>query len=174
MPCEHSESIWPSNNAWLISKKKVETPCKWSARRETMLWRPSLMFRTLDFGEFLLLLASYQNEERDDYDELNLAFQLFDLGRWEVDGRTWENRLTNENILLSSDIFIDGRDYLDLNSLRQISQQTGLNLSELELQLMLQAADRNGDARVDRHEFIRIMRQTNLFSHWRQMWATLC
>jgi Ca2+-binding EF-hand superfamily protein len=36
--------------------------------------------RTLDFGEFLLLLASYQNEEQDDYDELNLAFQLFDIG----------------------------------------------------------------------------------------------
>ena len=38
-------------------------------------------FRTLDFGEFLLLLAGYQNEETDDYDELNLAFQLFDAGR---------------------------------------------------------------------------------------------
>ena len=37
--------------------------------------------RTLDFGEFLLLLANYQNEEQDDYDELNLAFQLFDIGK---------------------------------------------------------------------------------------------
>ena len=37
--------------------------------------------RTLDFGEFLLLLAGHQNEEQDDYDELNLAFQLFDTGR---------------------------------------------------------------------------------------------
>lgn len=39
------------------------------------------MNRTLDFGEFLLLLANYQSEEQDDYDELNLAFQLFDSGR---------------------------------------------------------------------------------------------
>jgi Ca2+-binding EF-hand superfamily protein len=51
-----------------------------------------------------------------------------------------------------------------LNTLRQINQQTGLKLSELELQLMFQAADRNGDARIDRHEFVRMMRQTNLFS----------
>ena len=36
--------------------------------------------RTLDFGEFLLLVANYQNEERDDFDELTLAFQMFDLG----------------------------------------------------------------------------------------------
>jgi hypothetical protein len=36
--------------------------------------------RTLNFGEFLHLLANYQNEEQDDYDELHLAFQLFDIG----------------------------------------------------------------------------------------------
>ena len=44
--------------------------------RKTILF----FYRTLDFGEFLLLLASHQNEEQDDYDELNLAFQLFDSG----------------------------------------------------------------------------------------------
>ena len=47
-----------------------------------ILFRASGFSRTLDFGEFLLLLANYQNEEQDDYDELTLAFQLFDLGRW--------------------------------------------------------------------------------------------
>jgi len=39
-----------------------------------------------------------------------------------------------------------------------------LNLSELDLQTMFEAADRNGDGRIDRHEFVRIMRQTNLFA----------
>ncbi|CAF3744523.1 unnamed protein product [Rotaria socialis] len=92
---------------------------------------------TLDFGEFLILLATHQTEEQDDYDELNLAFKLFDL---------------------------DGYEYLDINTLRRINEETGLNLSELDLQLMFQAADRNGDARIDRHEFVRMMRQTNLFS----------
>lgn len=61
-------------------------------------------------------------------------------------------------------LFQEGHGYIDLNNLRQINQQTELNLSELELQLMFQAADRNGDARIDCHEFVRIMRQTNLFS----------
>lgn len=61
-------------------------------------------------------------------------------------------------------LFIEDREYLDLNTLRRINEQTGLNLSELELQQMFQIADRNGDARIDRHEFVRIMRQTNLFS----------
>jgi Ca2+-binding EF-hand superfamily protein len=60
--------------------------------------------------------------------------------------------------------FKEDRGYIDLNTLRQISQQTGLNLSELELQQMFQAADKNGDARIDRNEFVRMMRQTNLFS----------
>ncbi|CAF0732758.1 unnamed protein product [Rotaria sordida] len=92
---------------------------------------------TLDFGEFLLLLANFQSEEQDDYDELNLAFQLFD---------------------------IEGCEYIDMNTLRRINEQTGLKLSELDLQLMFQAADRSGDGRIDRHEFIRMMRQTNLFS----------
>jgi Ca2+-binding EF-hand superfamily protein len=58
----------------------------------------------------------------------------------------------------------EGREYIDFNTLRQINEQTGLHLNELELQQMFQAADRNGDARIDRHEFVRIMRQTNLFS----------
>ncbi|CAF0830713.1 unnamed protein product [Adineta ricciae] len=92
---------------------------------------------TLSFSEFLHLLAHYQDGEQDDYDELNLAFQLFDT---------------------------EGRKYLDLATLRKLSQQTGLNLSELELQAMMEAADRNGDARIDRQEFVRMMRQTNLFS----------
>lgn len=60
--------------------------------------------------------------------------------------------------------WIEGREYLDLNTLRRINEQTGLNLSELDLQQMFQIADRNGDGRIDRHEFVRIMRQTNLFS----------
>ncbi len=58
----------------------------------------------------------------------------------------------------------EGREYIDFNTLRQINEQTGLHLNEIELQQMFQAADRNGDARIDRHEFVRIMRQTNLFS----------
>ena len=61
-------------------------------------------------------------------------------------------------------MILDGRAYIDINTLRQISEQTGLNLSELELEQMFLAADRNGDGRIDRHEFARIMRQTNLFS----------
>lgn len=112
-------------------------------------------FSTLDFGEFLHLLAHYQDGEQDDYDELNLAFQLFDTGTHRcVDDRERHVRLP----------FAAGQKYLDLESLRKLNQQTGLNLSELELQAMLQAADRNGDARVDRHEFVRMMRQTNLFA----------
>jgi Ca2+-binding EF-hand superfamily protein len=112
--------------------------------------------RTLDFGEFLLLLASHQTEEQDDYDELNFAFQLFDIGiRFNI---------FFFNFQFFYFCFKEGREYIDLNILRRINEQTGLNLSELELQLMFQEADRNGDARIDRHEFVRIMRQTNLFS----------
>ncbi|CAF1066765.1 unnamed protein product [Didymodactylos carnosus] len=53
--------------------------------------------------------------------------------------------------------------YIDLNDLRRISENTGLNLSELELQSMFIMADRNGDGRIDRSEFIKMMGQTNLF-----------
>ena len=61
----------------LTSKKKVEIICKTSLVDNE---NDTSFSRTLDFGEFLLLLANYQNEEQDDYDELNLAFQLFDSG----------------------------------------------------------------------------------------------
>lgn len=60
-------------------KKKVEIRCKISDYRQQN-GNQLFAFRTLDFGEFLLFLAGYQNEEQDDYDELNLAFQLFDAG----------------------------------------------------------------------------------------------
>ena len=67
------------NNVLPTLKKKVEIPCKIYIVQK-IPGNEEFVCRTLDFGEFLLLLANYQNEEQDDYDELNLAFQLFDVG----------------------------------------------------------------------------------------------
>ena len=63
-------------------------------------------------------------------------------------------------------LLLEKRDYLDLSVLRRINEQIDLKLSEQDLQLMFQSADRNGDARIDREEFIRMMRQTNLFAKY--------
>jgi Ca2+-binding EF-hand superfamily protein len=62
-------------------KKKVEVHRKCVLSNELKIVFDVFDYRTLDFGEFLLLLAGLQHEQGDDHDELTLAFEMFDRGR---------------------------------------------------------------------------------------------
>lgn len=52
---------------------------------------------------------------------------------------------------------------LHLQNLKRVSKELGENLTDEELQEMIDEADRDGDGEINEEEFIRIMRKTNLF-----------
>ena len=61
-------------------------------------------------------------------------------------------------------LFIDdGEDKIYLRHLTRVARELGENMSQDELQEMIDEADRDGDGAINEEEFIRIMKKTNLF-----------
>ncbi len=61
-------------------------------------------------------------------------------------------------------LFIDdGEDKIGLKHLARVARELGENMSNDELQEMIDEADRDGDGAINEEEFIRIMKKTNLF-----------
>jgi len=90
----------------------------------------------IEFDEFLEFILSKQGEGRDIHGEIMQGFKLMDA---------------------------DNTGKISINNLRLASRQTGVKLSEQELQEMLFEADLDGDSEVSADEFIQIMLKTNLF-----------
>jgi len=74
--------------------------------------------------------------ERDPREEILKAFRLFDD---------------------------DSTGKISLRNLKRVARELGENMSDEELQEMIDEADRDGDGEISEEEFIRIMRKTNLF-----------
>lgn len=74
--------------------------------------------------------------QRDPKEEIIKAFKLFD------DDET--GKITFKN-------------------LKRVAKELGENISDEEIQEMIDEADRDGDGEINQEEFIRIMRKTNLF-----------
>jgi centrin-1 len=47
--------------------------------------------------------------------------------------------------------------------LKRVSKELGENMSDEELQEMIDEADRDGDGEISEEDFLRIMKKTNLF-----------
>jgi len=90
---------------------------------------------TLTFDNFLNLMAR-KISEKDSKEEILKAFKLFD------DDET--GKISFEN-------------------LKRVAKELGENLTDEELQEMIDEADRNGDGEVDEDEFLRIMKKTSLY-----------
>ena len=61
-------------------------------------------------------------------------------------------------------LFIDdGEEKIQLRHLTRVARELGENMSQDELQEMIDEADRDGDGAINEEEFIRIMKKTNLF-----------
>ncbi|PHJ22145.1 centrin [Cystoisospora suis] len=90
---------------------------------------------SVDFQEFLSLMT-VKMQERDPREEILKAFRLFD------DDETGK---------------------ISFKNLKRVSKELGENLTDEELQEMIDEADRDGDGEINEEEFIRIMRKTNLF-----------
>ena len=90
---------------------------------------------TIDFEEFLAMMTAKMGE-RDSREEIMKAFRLFD------DDETGK---------------------ISFKNLTRVAKELGENMTDDELQEMIDEADRDGDNEVNEEEFFRIMKKTSLF-----------
>ncbi|XP_053734634.1 uncharacterized protein cetn4 [Synchiropus splendidus] len=90
---------------------------------------------SIDFSDFLSMMT-VKMSEKDSKEEILKAFRLFD------DDRTGK---------------------ISFKNLKRVAKELGENLTDEELQEMIDEADRDGDGEVDEQEFFRIMKKTNLY-----------
>jgi centrin-1 len=89
----------------------------------------------IDFPEFLDMMTQ-KMAERDPREEMLKAFRLFDD---EQDGK------------------------ITFKNLKRVAKELGENMTDEEIQEMIDEADRDNDNAINEEEFMRIMRKTNLF-----------
>lgn len=89
----------------------------------------------LSFDDFLALM-SMKMAEKDSKEEIMKAFRLFD------DDETGK---------------------ISFKNLKRVAKELGENLTDEELQEMIDEADRDGDGEINQEEFLRIMKKTSLY-----------
>ncbi|KAI4818830.1 hypothetical protein KUCAC02_004130 [Chaenocephalus aceratus] len=89
----------------------------------------------ISFADFLYVMTQ-KMAEKDSKEEILKAFRLFD------DDET-------------------GR--ISFKNLKRVAKELGENLTDEELQEMIEEADRDGDGEVNQQEFLRIMKKTCLY-----------
>eukprot|EP01027_Heterolobosea_sp_BB2_P008623 GEZU01012796.1.p1 GENE.GEZU01012796.1~~GEZU01012796.1.p1 ORF type:complete len:200 (-),score=46.76 GEZU01012796.1:163-681(-) len=90
---------------------------------------------TIDFNEFLELMTAKMSE-KDSREEILKAFRLFDY---------------------------DETGKISFANLKRVATELGENMTDEELQEMIDEADRDGDGEISEEEFLRIMKKTNLY-----------
>merc|ERR1711885_1240 len=90
---------------------------------------------TIDFNEFLQMMTSKMSE-KDSKEETLKAFRLFDD---------------------------DSTGKISFKNLKRVAKELGENLTDEELQEMIEEADRDGDGEVNESEFLRVIKKTSLY-----------
>merc|ERR1712166_1358021 len=89
----------------------------------------------IEYPEFMEMMTQ-KMAERDPREEMMKAFRLFDD---------------------------DDTGKINFHNLRRVAKELGENMTDQEIQEMIDEADRDGDGEINEDEFMRIMRKTNLF-----------
>ncbi|XP_044255898.1 caltractin [Tribolium madens] len=89
----------------------------------------------LSFDDFLQLMT-VKMAEKDSKEEIMKAFRLFDD---------------------------DDTGKISFKNLKRVAKELGENLTDEELQEMIDEADRDGDGEINQEEFLRIMKKTSLY-----------
>ncbi|XP_036825797.1 centrin-2 isoform X2 [Oncorhynchus mykiss] len=89
----------------------------------------------ISFSDFLTVMTQ-KMAEKDSKEEILKAFRLFD------DDETGK---------------------ISFRNLKRVAKELGENLTDEELQEMIEEADRDGDGEVNQGEFLRIMKKTSLY-----------
>ncbi|XP_068960973.1 centrin-4-like [Petaurus breviceps papuanus] len=92
-------------------------------------------FGTINFEDFFAMM-SVKMSEKDEKEEILKAFKLFDD---------------------------DCTGSITLKNIKRVAKELGENLSDEELQEMLDEADRDGDGEISEQEFLRMMKNTALY-----------
>eukprot|EP00953_Heterococcus_sp_UTEX-ZZ885_P030138 15941-Heterococcus_DN1.PRE.2 len=98
---------------------------------------------TIDFQEFLEMMTAKMSE-KDSREEILKAFRLFD------DDETGK---------------------ISFRNLKRVAKELGENMTDEELQEMIDEADRDGDGEINEEEFLRIMKKTSLCGHTKLLWV---
>uniref|UniRef100_A0A8C2M2J8 Centrin 4 n=1 Tax=Cricetulus griseus TaxID=10029 RepID=A0A8C2M2J8_CRIGR len=97
--------------------------------------------------------------------EIKEAFDLFDVdGSGTIDVKELKSEKDEkEEILKAFKLFDDdATGSISLNNIKRVAKELGENLTEDELQEMLDEADRDGDGEINEEEFLRMMKRTSL------------
>ncbi len=89
----------------------------------------------IEYPDFLEIMTS-KISERDPIEEILKAFKLFDE---------------------------DNSGRISLRNLRRVARELGENLSDDELQAMIDEFDKDGDGEINEQEFLGIMKQTSIY-----------
>ena len=90
---------------------------------------------TIDFQEFLEMMTAKMSQ-KDSKEEILKAFKLFDD---------------------------DESGKITFRNLKRVAKELGENMSDEELQEMIDEADADGDGEINPDEFLRIMKKTSLY-----------
>merc|ERR1711977_252505 len=90
---------------------------------------------TIDFDEFVMMMTA-KMAEKDSREEICKAFKLFDD---------------------------DATGKITFKNLKRVAKELGENMTDEELQEMVDEADRDGDGEINEEEFLRIMKKTSLY-----------
>ncbi|EES98599.1 Centrin/ calcium-binding family protein [Giardia duodenalis assemblage B] len=89
----------------------------------------------IDLNDFFRIMTA-KMAERDSREEILKAFRLFDE---------------------------DDTGKISFKNLKKVAKELGENLTDEEIQEMIDEADRDGDGEINEEEFLRIMRRTSLY-----------
>lgn len=89
----------------------------------------------IEYPDFLEIMTT-KISERDPVEEIVKAFKLFDE---------------------------DSTGRISLRNLRRVARELGENLSDDELQAMIDEFDKDGDGEISENEFLAIMKQTSIY-----------
>ena len=89
----------------------------------------------IEYPDFLEIMTT-KIAERDPVEEILKAFKLFDE---------------------------DNTGRISLRNLRRVARELGENLSDDELQVMIDEFDKDGDGEINENEFLGIMKQTSIY-----------
>uniref|UniRef100_A0A8B9XB25 EF-hand domain-containing protein n=1 Tax=Bos mutus grunniens TaxID=30521 RepID=A0A8B9XB25_BOSMU len=90
---------------------------------------------TISFEKFFAIM-SVKMSEKDEKEEILKAFKLFDD---------------------------DDTGSISLNNIKRVAKELGENLTDDELQEMLDEADHDGDGEINKEEFLKMMQKTTLY-----------
>merc|ERR1711918_42036 len=90
---------------------------------------------TIDFTEFMMLMSNKMSD-KDVKDDIIKAFKLFDT---------------------------EGSGKVSFKNLKAVAQELGENMSDADLQGMMDEADTDGDGEINESEFLAVMKAVNLY-----------